>query len=435
MRDQRPHRRPACLERQADPPANAANSKQPKPDRSSLKVDNFCVYKTTGYSHMVCNRMIASAAVLFRKQGTILETLFAHLATRFAPSPENIAIEALSFILQRSPAARSAFSSIAGAGGLELPADLSFATQAVAEDDGRPDIEGYSTDLQRYVVAETKFHAGLTQHQPLTYAARLSADRPAALVFIIPAARMSSLWSELIRRLKSGDYVVSPRREMQPELWTAVFSSGHHFVLVSWRAVLSAIARQMETAREAERLEDVRQLQGLCERMDSEAFLPLRSEELTGTDAPRRYLQFCDLISDVGEELVSSGLCDRKGLQAGGGHGYFGRYLRSGNTVFYIGFDCLAWLTHKHSPLWMRFDQYSPPEALSALRQNEASETRWTTVVESPRRILVPLNVMPGAEKPDIVASITAQISAVLAALLASRAPAANVEAKGGIPV
>lgn len=362
-----------------------------------------------------------------------METLFAHLATRFAPSPENIAIEALGFILQRSSAARAAFTAIAGAGGLDLPPDLSFATQAVAEDDGRPDIEGYGSDLQRYVVAETKFHAGLTQHQPLTYAARLPADRQAALVFIIPAARMSSLWQELTRRLKGGDFTVGSRREMQPELWQATFGNRHHFVLVSWRAVLVAIVREMESAHEIGRLDDVRQLQGLCDRMDSEAFLPFRSEELTGIDTPRRYLQFCDLVNDVGEELVGSGLCDRKGLQAGGGHGYFGRYLRSGATVFYLGLDCVAWATHKHSPLWLRFDQYTPPEVLSALRQQAASETRWTTVVESPRRILVPLTIAPGAEKPEIIAALTEQVGGLLGGLSSSFVPAANVEAMGGI--
>lgn len=364
--------------------------------------------------------------------GGLLETLFSHLATRFAPSPENIAIEALAFILQRSPAARAAFIALAGAGGLALPADLSFATQAVAEDDGRPDVEGYGSDLERYVVAETKFHAGLTQHQPLTYAARLSADRPGALVFIIPSARMSSLWQELTRRLKGGDYSVSSRREIQPELWHATFGDGHHFVLVSWRAVLDGIVREMESGREADRLEDARQLQGLCERMDRDAFLPLRSEELTGTDAPRRYLQFCDLVNDVGEELVGSGLCDRKGLQAGGGHGYFGRYLRSGGIVFYIGLDCTAWANHEHSPIWLRFDQYAPPQALAALRQQAASETRWTTVVEGPRRILVPLIITPGAEKPEIVAALAAQVEAVMGSLAPVSVPAANVEAMEG---
>ncbi|KQQ36721.1 hypothetical protein ASG19_09995 [Rhizobium sp. Leaf306] len=362
-----------------------------------------------------------------------METLFAHLATRFAPSPENIAIEALGFILQRSRAARSAFTGIASAGGLDLPDDLSFATQAVAEDDGRPDIEGYSTDFQRRVIAETKFHAGLTINQPLTYAARLLPDAPSALLFIIPAARMSSLWSELTRRLKAGEYAVSARLEVQPELWSAVFGNGHHFLLVSWRAVLSAIVREMETARETERLEDVRQLQGLCERMDSQAFLPLRSEELTGTDAPRRYLQFCDLVNDVGEELVASGLCDRKGLQAGGGHGYFGRYLRSHGVVFYLGFDCAAWLAHKHSPIWLRFDQYSSPEVLAIINRRATTETRWPTVVESPRRIMIPLAVAPGSEKPEIVSDIAVQVGKVLASIFRVLPPAFNVEAAEGM--
>ncbi len=360
-----------------------------------------------------------------------MDTLFAHLATRFAPSPENIAIEALGFILQRSASARAAFTGVASAGGLELPRDMSFATQAVAEDDSRPDIEGYGADLQRYVVAETKFHAGLTINQPLTYAARLPADRPAALVFIIPSARMVSLWSELSRRLKGGDYLVSPRREVQPELWTAIFGNGHHFVLVSWRVVLAAIVREMEVARETERLDDVRQLQGLCERMDSESFLPLRSEELTGTDMPRRYLQFCDLINDAGEELVASGLCDRKGLQSAGGQGYFGRYLRSHEVVFYIGFDCAAWLAYKHSPLWLRFDQYTSPEVLSALRLRAPNEVRWPTIMESPRRIMVPLLIRPGIEKPEIVADIATQVGKVLATIFRLWSPMPPAEAVG----
>jgi hypothetical protein len=60
-------------------------------------------------------------------------------------------------------------------------------------------------------------------------------------------------------------------------------------------------------------------------------------------------------------------------------------------------------------------------------------ETRWTTIIEGPRRILVPLNVAPGAEKPDLVAALADQVAGVLAALSASVASAANVEAKEAI--
>lgn len=51
------------------------------------------------------------------------ETLFGHLASHFAPSSENIAIEALGFILARSPAARRAFTAVASVGRLVMDRD------------------------------------------------------------------------------------------------------------------------------------------------------------------------------------------------------------------------------------------------------------------------------------------------------------------------
>lgn len=300
------------------------------------------------------------------RQILMAETLFGHLATHFAPSSENIAIEALGFILARSAAARRAFTAVAGAGGLVLPPDLVFATQAGADDAARPDIEGYSADLKRHVVIECKFWAGLTINQPLTYAVRLPTDASGALVFIVPSARLTSLWSELTKRLKAGDYAIGRRHEPEPELWHTIFGAGHTFALVSWRAVLSVIQREMEAAQELDRLEDLRQLQGLCERMDSEAFLPFRSE-LTAADVPQRYVQLAQLAYDLGEALIAAGVCDSKRLTASGGMGYYGRYLRAGNLVVFSAFDSTAWHAHKLSPsgfaltnthlrwCWMRF--------------------------------------------------------------------------------
>jgi hypothetical protein len=347
------------------------------------------------------------------------ETLFGHLATHFAPSSENIAIEALGFILAHSPAARRAFTGVASAGGLALPPDLVFATQASAEDAARPDIEGYGSDLKRHIVAEAKFWAGLTINQPLTYAARLPTDVSAALVFIVPSARLTSLWSELTKRLKTGDYAVGGRREPKPELWHTTFGAGHTFTLVSWRAVLSAIQREMEAAQELDRLEDLRQLQGLCERMDSEAFLPFRSEELTAADVPQRYVQLAQLAYDLGEALIASGVCDSKRLTASGGMGYYGRYLRSGNVVFFSAFDSAAWHSHKLSPLWLRFDQYAPASVLDALRRGSIPLGETPAIVDRDKRMLVPLYINPGDERPAIVQSLAEQATMILAAIAA----------------
>lgn len=346
--------------------------------------------------------------------GGQLETLFGHLATHFAPSAENIAIEALGYILARSLAARRAFTAVASAGGLVLPPDLAFATQASAEDAARPDIEAYGSDLQRHAVIECKFWAGLTLNQPLTYAARLPVDSPAALVFIVPSARLTSLWSELTKRLKSGNYTVGARKEPQPERWQATFGERHSFVLVSWRDVLGAMQREMEAAQEIDRLEDLRQLQGLCERMDSEAFLPFRSEELTASDVPQRYIQLAQLAYDLEEALISTGQCDAKRLTATGGLGYYGRYLRSGAVVFFSAFDSVAWHTHKLSPLWLRFDQYAPVPVLDALRRGKIGLGDTPIVIDRDKRVIVPLYIAPGDERPAIIHSLAKQASAVL---------------------
>ena len=54
------------------------------------------------------------------------------------------------------------------------------------------------------------------------------------------------------------------------------------------------------------------QLQGLCEQMDSSAFLPLQSEELT-SNTSRRLLQYCDIVDNVIDRLTSAVLARLRG--------------------------------------------------------------------------------------------------------------------------
>ncbi|MBS9722360.1 hypothetical protein JYU29_16825 [Tianweitania sp. BSSL-BM11] len=263
----------------------------------------------------------------------------------------------------------------------------------------------------------------MTINQPLTYAARLPTDERGTLLFVVPAARMTSLWAELTKRLQAGGYEVALRRVHQPELWHASFGKEHSFVLTSWRAVLTAILREMEVAQETERLDDVRQLVGLCERMDEESFLPLRSEELTAADTPLRYIQLGQIAFDIGAALIAEGVCSVDKLKASAGLGYSGRYLRHRDIVFFLAFDCAAWATHKLSPLWMRFDQYSPPVVVDVLRSVKAFAEEFPVIVEKDRRVLIPITITPGMERPDIVAACADQITAILTRLGALVAP------------
>ncbi|WP_437662047.1 hypothetical protein [Sorangium sp. So ce1182] len=56
--------------------------------------------------------------------GTMNETLFAHLATRFGPHPENLATEALGYIFRRSALARDAVRDLLRGVGVVVPSSL-----------------------------------------------------------------------------------------------------------------------------------------------------------------------------------------------------------------------------------------------------------------------------------------------------------------------
>lgn len=60
--------------------------------------------------------------------------------------------------------------------------------------------------------------------------------------------------------------------------------------------------------------------------------------------------------------------------------------------------------------------------------------TRWTAIIEGTLCIIVPFSVAPGTEKPDLVTALADRVAGVLAALPASVASAADVEAKEAIP-
>ena len=93
-------------------------------------------------------------------------------------------------------------------------------TQATGKEGERPDLAGFDRDGRERVLIEAKFWAGLTGNQPVAYLERLPANTPSALLFVAPAARLETLWNELLRTvaksqsgitLASGSEAAEPR--------------------------------------------------------------------------------------------------------------------------------------------------------------------------------------------------------------------------------
>jgi len=338
---------------------------------------------------------------------TASTSVLAFLATRFATSPENLATEALNFILASSPAASRAMLDLCRQLGCEEAVDLAFSTQATNDDGSRPDLVGRTVAGHTPVMVEAKFWAGLTDRQPAAYLREL--QEGGLLLFIAPAARTDTLWLELLRRAGLESEPSPAASSLLEDVRTARVGS-KTLALVSWRGLLASLLGASEHAREAATA-DIQQLGSLCEKMDTDAFLPLRAEELT-SDLGRRVRQFCDLADRITDLLVSQGLAEVKGLRATGGKGWFGRYLRFRGHGASLHFDARRWARHGHSPLWLAVygrnfkDCTVEPDCLRAA----GIVFYW-----SKGRCMVPLLLREGVELDAVVDHALEQIQGVMA--------------------
>ena len=118
------------------------------------------------------------------------KTLLGHLAFNFASHPENLATEALLFVLERSLEARRAMARLLGDCGIEVPESLSYRSQAGSDDGSIPDLVGVDSEGRRPVIVEAKFWAGLTDNQPCGYLKQLPEAAPGILpidpIFLSP---------------------------------------------------------------------------------------------------------------------------------------------------------------------------------------------------------------------------------------------------------
>lgn len=352
------------------------------------------------------------------------ETLLAHLTGRFVTQAENLATESLAYLLDRHEVASAAFHRFILSVHPDLPHPLRYWTQNwAAEDQAIPDLVGVASDGTQPLVLEAKFWAGLTENQPVTYLGRLPAQEPGLLVFVAPAARERYLWHALLDRCRGTAVEVTPRNsQLGVQSGDVSGGQGHVMAVTSWSTLLAALDSALEMAHEHEGLSDLRQLQGLCQKMDEEAFLPIRSEELTG-DIGRRLEQLSTVIDDVVEELKGAGHADTAGLSRSAGSGWFGRYLKLAGWECLLHVNFHRWATERPTPVWLRVTDkrvslgHELVEALNPLRHAVPSR-----LVVTDGRILIPLLLSVGADRDQVQRELIEQAQE-LASLMGRASP------------
>ncbi len=279
-----------------------------------------------------------------------MNTLFSRIVPMFTTRVEDVAVEALGHILTESESSRVALGLMLSSGDADLGVLGKVQTQASGSRGERPDLSVQDQSGQERLLIEAKFWAGLTDNQPVSYLSRLqSVGGPSALLFVAPMQRMETLWPEVCRLAREANYDVVPDFDTG-DLRSAAIGGGCRLMLTSWAALLNVMAAQSSGAPAV--LADIQQLYGLTEQMDSEAFLPLRPEEL-GPGFARRMRQLPGLIDDATDRARELGWVSTEGLARTPWATGYGRYIQLAgvNGRLDVNFD--YWAERGDTPVWL----------------------------------------------------------------------------------
>lgn len=270
-------------------------------------------------------------------------TLVAHLIWRFHWGIEGVAVEALTYILNRYPASRAGLSKLVEQLVPDMRlSDQPFETEVVAPDGARRDVLQRGDDGSERLLIEAKFYAPLTSNQPVAYLKQLPAEGISVLLFLAPAERVDELWPELLGKLDDGDMPYSDKGFR----CVAIEETGKHLLITDWSKLLDNMGERLMDSTSG--LAELRQLRGLVQFAksgDGNASLPGQR-----------------LVNRVTEIGKTSRWLDTRGLRAVRGSTGYGRYANLGRRYAFcvwLGVNLDLFEEYESTRLWVRFGNWS----------------------------------------------------------------------------
>ena len=279
-------------------------------------------------------------------------SLLAHLYSHIKESQEDIATLSLQYLLSQSTALNEAFTShVASILEIDLGEKLKYSCQSVGENNERPDMSGANNEGKEVLLCEMKFYAALTPNQPTGYLERLQANEGNGLIFICPKSRKTVLWAKLKERCNG--------RKKEAINQNCICVDGIRMGIVSWAEIIAQLNKVAAISAE-EYQADIKQLEGYCAQMDTDAFIPFASSELTSDNAKKnlRYYQVVDetynlLLADERFETETVGKSSTYFLY--GDRVGYEKKLRIGDYVVAVTFDHALWknASTADTPFWV----------------------------------------------------------------------------------
>ena len=270
-------------------------------------------------------------------------TLLSFIAQRHTMGLEDVATDALFFILSRSTSAREALSDFLQ--DEHGPTPIAQAQPWATDEHGAiPDLACLDGDGNLVALIESKFWAPLTHHQPVTYWQGLPTHRRAVLLFLAPDYRVDqgTLWDELEAKLREAGQGFGPVNKGDGLITAQSKDDQRRLTLATWRLFLERMAQRAKEGGDTQTCFEVAELQGLV------------ASAIEG-DRPTRDENLKQLIAESVKRLEQSKWADANGLTVGQGFDYYGRYLRLAGAGAWLGIDYRAVKQMPEKPLWLCF--------------------------------------------------------------------------------
>lgn len=341
-------------------------------------------------------------------------SVLAHVVLNGALAGEPAATQALAHILNSSADIARAFVAMLRPAGVEF--EPGYIGAELGHEDSRPDLTVHDSRGRVRAFVENKFWAGLTDAQPVSYLRELPDDPPAVLLFVVPQRRVTTVWNELRLRCHQAELKWGDGVETGTVIWARVNS--RVLLITSWSHLLQALLDAAHTGGHDAVRNDILQLQGLTGRMDAEAFLPIRADEVTDQETAHRLLNYSDLIEDITRKLRDSGLADTKNLRPT--HGWYtaGRYLRVHSRFgLWLGIELEVWRDAGITPLWLMLDN-GEFSGVAGHHRTIRQLFDDTQLYEGAEVIYIPIHLKTGVERDRVIAEAVAQIAGIADKLL-----------------
>ena len=212
------------------------------------------------------------------------------------------------------------------------------------------------------------------------------------------------MWPELCERAKK-EFGVTIISEFGAVRSASIENGIHHLQLTSWATLLERMAKESRDDNDSDAEGDIRQLRGLTDRMDGDAFLSLSSEDLASESA-RQMLDVAELVDDA------TNIAKEEGIRK---HGWGQshplenrvrpirqpRWCR--NMVRQFTFD--GWAGHRDTPLWLSFHENNREH----LERSDLIEVG----VEIDGRICIPIKLPMATRYNDVLNSVVHSLARI----------------------